>query len=120
MLLSQKDIERLVCVGYNRDQFVRLDKAGYSMLRNKRRRCVFYDVEKQRCKEYSSRPEGCRVYPIILDETKGIVIDDICTAIVTVTSLEKAQKGLRVLKLLKKIDSEATKNAQPPNSNSEI
>ena len=46
---------------------------------------------------------------MIYDETKGITIDDDCHARVSVTEREKAEKGLKVFKLLKKIDDETQK-----------
>jgi Fe-S-cluster containining protein len=54
-----------------------------------------------------NRPSGCRVYPVILDEDKGIVLDDICNSRNTITEKEKNIKGKRVIRLLEKIDNEA-------------
>ncbi len=59
------------------------------------------------CSVYADRPSGCRVYPVILDEEKGIVLDDICDSRNTITEKEKKIKGKRVIKLLEKIDNEA-------------
>jgi hypothetical protein len=44
---------------------------------------------------------------VILDEEKGIVLDDICDSRNTITEEEKKIKGQRVISLLKKIDNEA-------------
>jgi Fe-S-cluster containining protein len=109
MLLSTKDIERLEKKGYNRDFFVRFDTEGYATLRNIQGHCVFYDPEKRRCKVRSLRPVGCRIYPVLYDENKGITVDTICPSRNTVTDKQKAKKGEKVLKLLKKIDAEAKK-----------
>lgn len=110
MLLSKKDILRLEKKGYSAKTFVRLDKDGYAILRNRGGYCVFYDVKQRRCVMYHDRPSGCRVYPVILDEDKGIVVDSICTAKNTITESEKAKKGKQVIKLLKIIDREAEIN----------
>ena len=108
MLLSTADIARLERKGYSREFFTRLDSAGYVTLRNYRGNCVFYDVEKRRCKVHANRPLGCRIYPVIYDETKGvIVVDNICPAQSTVTEEQKVKRGKKVLKLLDKIDVEA-------------
>jgi len=110
MLLSTADITLLERKGYSKELFARLDSAGYFTLRNYRGYCVFYDVKKRRCKVHADRPVGCRIYPVIYDETKGmVVVDSICPAQSTVTEKQKAKKGKKVLKLLKKIDSEAKK-----------
>lgn len=105
MLLSTEDIERLERKGYRKDSFVQFNE-GYPTLRNLQNHCVFYEVENHRCKVYHSRPLGCRLYPVILDEQKGIVVDEICLA--KEKWKEKiAQRGWKVLKLLERIDAEA-------------
>ena len=107
MLLSEKDIDRLVKHGINRNFFVETDAEGYTQLRNREGYCVFYNVKKRRCSVYRYRPLGCRVYPVILDEEKGIILDDICESINTIPDSEKAAKGNQVIRLLERIDSEA-------------
>ncbi len=110
MLLSADDIIRLENKGYSKESFARFNKGGYAILRNRQGYCVFYNVKKRQCDIYADRPAGCRVYPVILDEDKGIVTDDICRARRTITEQEKARKGKRVIKLLEKIDQEAQQN----------
>jgi len=89
------------------DSFVRFDKEGYALLRNRQGCCVFYNTAELRCDVYATRPSGCRVYPVIFDEDKGVVIDQICHAQASISEEEKAKRGKRVINLLKKIDSEA-------------
>ena len=113
MLLCGADIARIEKKGYNKDSFVRFDKEGYALLRNRQGCCVFYNKKERQCDVYASRPSGCRIYPVILDEDKGIVIDEICHAQTTISGTEKAHRGKRVLNLLKKIDAEA-KNRRGP------
>ncbi len=107
MLLSTEDIASLESRGYTKESFVRFDSEGYAMLRNRQGHCVFYNIQERSCGVYTHRPSGCRVYPVIYDEEKGIVVDSICHAQETVANQEKARKGKRVLKILKDIDSEA-------------
>ncbi|HLE75638.1 MAG TPA: YkgJ family cysteine cluster protein [Candidatus Bathyarchaeia archaeon] len=109
MLLANADIERLERKGYSKQFFARFDREGYAKLRNQQGYCVFYDVEKRRCKVHADRPLGCRIYPVVYDEAKGIVVDDVCHAQSTVTEKQKAKRGKKVLKLLEKIDAEAKK-----------
>ena len=62
---------------------------------------------KRGCRIRANRPAGCRVYPVILDEAEGIVIDEICPAKGSFTEKQKAKRGKKVLKLLETIDAEA-------------
>jgi uncharacterized protein len=107
MLLSKKDIKRLMDKGYSQKQFVRYDKQGYATLKNRDGYCVFYDLKNRRCSEYENRPSGCRVYPVIVDEDVGIILDTICESRSTISEQEKCVKGKRVVKLLEIIDAEA-------------
>ena len=107
MLLSKKDIKRLEKKGFSQNQFVNFDKQGYAVLKNRDGYCVFYDRKNHQCSVYTDRPAGCRVYPVILDEEVGIILDDICKSRNSITLSEKNLKGKRVIKLLEIIDSEA-------------
>jgi len=109
MLLSEKDIGRLMKLGFNIDFFVQINQEGYAQLKNRNGYCIFYDSDKHLCTVYASRPSGCRVYPVILDEEKGIVLDNICMSRNTVTKAEKKTKGKAVIGLLERIDCEAEK-----------
>lgn len=111
MLLSKKDILRLEKRGYSKNSFVRYDKEGYAKLKNNKGYCIFYDLKARNCSIYVYRPEGCRVYPVILDAERGIVLDTICQSRNTVTQQEKESKGKKVLNLLKRIDNEALKQS---------
>ncbi len=107
MLLSEKDITRLEKKGFSKNYFVKYEKQGYAQLKNREGYCVFYNPKKRQCNIYADRPSGCRVYPVILDEEKGIVLDDICDSRNTITEKEKKLKGKRVIRLLERIDNEA-------------
>jgi len=107
MLLSKRDIKRLEDKGYPRKQFAKYDKHGYAQLKNREGYCIFYDLSKRSCCVYLDRPSGCRVYPVILDEEKGIILDSICESRHTISDQEKSLKGKKVLQLLAEIDSEA-------------
>ena len=88
MLLSIKDIRRLETKGFSKNYFAKFDKQGYAVLKNRDGYCVFYDLKERQCSVYSDRPSGCRVYPVILDEDKGIVFDDICNSSCSFTEKE--------------------------------
>ncbi|MGE5574903.1 MAG: YkgJ family cysteine cluster protein [Ignavibacteria bacterium] len=107
MLLSIKDIKRLEKKGFCQKLFVQYDRQGYAQLKNLDGYCVFYDLRNRQCSVYLDRPAGCRVYPVILDEEVGIILDDICESRCSITFSEKTLKGKRVIRLLELIDSEA-------------
>jgi Fe-S-cluster containining protein len=109
MLLSKKDIKRLEKKGFSQNQFVNFDDQGYAVLKNREGYCIFYNLKNRQCSVYADRPAGCRVYPVILDEEIGIVLDDICQSRNTITQEEKNLKGRKVIKLLEIIDAEASK-----------
>jgi Fe-S-cluster containining protein len=107
MLLSKEDIKRLEKRGFHKKYFMKTDRDGYAVLKNRNGYCVFYDTEKHRCSIYVDKPEGCGVYPVILDEEIGIIIDEICPEKASITLEEKEAKGKEVVKLLERIDAEA-------------
>jgi Fe-S-cluster containining protein len=107
MLLSKRDMKRLEKIGFSQNLFVVFDKQGYALLRNREGYCFFYDRLNHQCSVYVERPSGCRVYPVILDEDKGIILDSICESRKSITQSEKNLKGKRVIRLLEIIDSEA-------------
>ncbi len=113
MLLSEKDIERLEGKGYRKDFFVVFDKEGYPKLRNLQKHCVFYNVENKHCKVYHSRPLGCRLYPVVYDEEKGIVVDEVCCANGKLEGKQMAKRGWKVLGLLQRIDAETESRRKP-------
>lgn len=108
MLLCKKDIKRLEKKGFCQKQFVNFDKNGYALLKNRGGYCIFYDLKNRKCSIYEDRPSGCRVYPVILDEETGIILDDICQSRNTITLEEKRIKGKKVIRLLEIIDAEAS------------
>lgn len=75
MTLTERDVARLHAAGF-KDIF-RLNTEGDLELRNHDGRCVLLDDG--RCSAYAARPEGCRLYPLILDlQTDRVVRDDFC------------------------------------------
>ena len=74
MPLTRKDVERIKALGFNEGDFsIVVD--GIKRLRNVNGKCFF--LEENRCKIYDYRPEGCRIYPLVLSEG-GVVVDDLC------------------------------------------
>lgn len=107
MMLSNSDVDRLERMGYDRQKFVRYDRRDCVRLKNRGGFCVFYDIEKHRCRIYEHRPLGCRIYPVIYSEQEGIVLDDLCPMKNTVSKIELERKGRSIMELLQRIDTEA-------------
>jgi len=66
MPLSRRDVERLEGRGHDPAEFTMVED-GFTFLANVDSRCFFLDAD-GRCIEYGHRPEGCRLYPLVLDE----------------------------------------------------
>ena len=76
MPLSRSDIRRILKVGYNLKDFAIKTAEGWR-LKNRSGKCVF--LSEKGCEIYPYRPEGCRLYPLVYDETSGIVrFDNLC------------------------------------------
>jgi hypothetical protein len=73
MQLSSSDVACIKDLGFSEDFFA-LRNNGNRELKNASGRCVFHDG--QRCVIYNYRPEGCRLYPAILNEEMGMVVLD--------------------------------------------
>jgi hypothetical protein len=76
MPLTVLDIRRILKKGYKAEYFL-VRKDGERHLRNLEGKCVF--LKKDKCKIYSFRPKGCRLYPLIYDQSKNrVIIDQAC------------------------------------------
>ncbi len=104
MLLLPGDIQRIVRLGYPKEYFTILGDDGFYHLRNVNGHCVFWDSVKMRCKIYSDRPFGCRMYPVIYDlDNNKCVIDRECHLWYTVSQDEFKKKCIAIKKALKSI-----------------
>jgi Fe-S-cluster containining protein len=75
MTLTSDDVVRLTSLGYRR--FYLQNSAGDLQLVNVAGRCVF--LEEGQCTVYDHRPEGCWLYPLVLDvDTDEPVLHDFC------------------------------------------
>ncbi|WP_019176542.1 YkgJ family cysteine cluster protein [Methanomassiliicoccus luminyensis] len=109
MELSRADISRLERRGYRRDDFCYVGVDGIPRLKNAGVWCFFYDPERRRCREYQSRPLGCALYPVNIDEDGAFMIDALCPEGDTLTHQELKLKGKRLKALIATIDAEAKK-----------
>ena len=76
MPLTSSDINRILRLGYRLEDFA-VKVEGEWRLRNIHGKCVFLGDEG--CRIYPYRPLGCRLYPLVYDESSRIVrFDEIC------------------------------------------
>ncbi len=72
MTLTEADVRRLRARGHT--GFWRQTTSGDLQLLNRSGRCVFLTTEG--CSVYDDRPEGCRLYPLVLDTGRDVVRHD--------------------------------------------
>lgn len=78
MPLSEEDLERLGKLGHDPRAFSLASTDGLLCLRNVNGRCYFLAADGL-CTVYDDRPEGCRLYPLVLSEETGeAVLDHDC------------------------------------------
>jgi len=76
MPLSRLDINRILKMGYQLEDFAIKTEEGWR-LKNSSGRCFF--LSEGGCKIYPYRPEGCRLYPLVYDEDlKKAALDHLC------------------------------------------
>ncbi|RLE72468.1 MAG: YkgJ family cysteine cluster protein [Thermoprotei archaeon] len=95
MILLRSDIERIKSLGYDESFFVR-EIYGYKVLKNANGHCVFYNPLTKKCRIYPARPIGCRLYPIIYDEERGVTVDSYCPLANTVTK-DELRRASRII-----------------------
>jgi len=75
MTLTEAEVGRLEAAGFF--GFTRENRDGDLELVNSNGRCVF--LEGRNCGVYDLRPDGCRLYPLVLDIGSGrVVLDEFC------------------------------------------
>jgi Fe-S-cluster containining protein len=75
MTLTADDVRRISSLG-RRDFYMEMED-GYLQLRNRDGHCIF--LEGGHCVIYDHRPEGCTLYPMIVDvEDWTVIMHDYC------------------------------------------
>ncbi len=75
MTLTEAEVARLEAAGFS--GFTRENRDGDLELVNSNGRCLFLDGRD--CGVYDLRPDGCRLYPLVLDVGSGrVVLDEFC------------------------------------------
>ncbi|HET6404060.1 MAG TPA: YkgJ family cysteine cluster protein [Candidatus Thermoplasmatota archaeon] len=84
MPLTEDDIRRLEALGHDRAAFVAWSAEGTAQLATRApddaaapgRPCFF--LKANACSVYADRPQGCRIYPLVLNEHGRLLRDDEC------------------------------------------
>lgn len=105
MELSNRDVRRLVRAGYRPEDFIVVCD-GVPRLKNVNGWCYFYSLADKRCRVYKIRPLGCRLYPVVYVDGKGVVLDDLCPMRHTVSDVEFKRKAKILMRLLEEIYGE--------------
>lgn len=79
MPVTLADIERITARGFRLSEFTLDGGDGWLRLRNMEDHRCFFLSDGGRCRIHDVKPEGCRLYPFIYDESNGEVFrDDFC------------------------------------------
>ena len=93
MTLTNEDIRRIRDLGHEDFYF---ENDGYYQLKNVDGHCIF--LKKGRCSIYSSRPEGCLHYPLMLNlDNDRVIVHDFCPHIEGFEMTDKDRKTLKAL-----------------------
>lgn len=104
MTLTEDDVRRLEAAGHR--DFCRVNDDGDLELVNRGGRCVF--LADGRCRVYDLRPEGCRLYPLVLNLPSGRVVrDELCPH-----RLEFPVTGERAARLRRSVELERDEAAR--------
>lgn len=83
MPLTDDDISRLEALGHARAAFVTWSAEGTAQLATvdasegmPGRPCFF--LKENQCSVYAERPQGCRIYPLVLNERSRLMRDEDC------------------------------------------
>ena len=102
MILSSNDIQNIVECGYKKEDFCFTDDEGYTRLKNIGGNCFF--LQDNKCIIYSSRPQGCKFYPIIFDLDKNKAVVDLeCPLAESISSKTVTTFTKDLRKLIRKI-----------------
>jgi uncharacterized protein len=95
MLLTPQDIARIEALGHARATFSKQGSLGIQ-LKNTQGHCVF--LRAGHCQIYDARPIGCRLYPVVYEQTSGeAILDDACPRHTDFQLTPETRKQLKTL-----------------------
>jgi len=102
MILSSNDVQSIIECGYKEEDFCFIDEEGYTRLKNIDGNCFF--LRDNKCIIYSSRPQGCKFYPIIFDlDNNKAIVDPECPLAESISSKTVATFTKDLRKFIRKI-----------------
>lgn len=112
MPLTEEDLGRLLATGRAPEEVSVTAADGALRLRNSGDgRCAVLGPD-GRCSAYEARPEGCTLYPLVLDEASGdVVVDQVCPHAGAVEHSRRDEDRVRAL--LVRIERERRSRAGP-------
>ncbi len=111
MILSSEDAQTIMDCGYDKNDFSFVDEEGFIRLKNVDGVCFF--LRDNKCIIYSSRPQGCKFYPIIFDLDKNrAIVDPDCPLAESISSKTVSIFNKDLKKLIRKIIQEKEKSSE--------
>ncbi len=114
MLLTCTDILRISRLGFQKSFFV-TEKDGELLLKNAEGRCIFHNGSS--CKIYRYRPEGCELYPVVLDMDRNEVTLDLECPYRTMFQVQP-RISRRVVRLVRRLNTERNDQLRDTSRNS--
>lgn len=115
MPVTEDDVARLVALGHDRAAFTTVGAEGWLHLATVEpaegmpgRPCYF--LKDGACSVYAARPQGCRIYPIVLNESSRLVRDEDCPHRAEFPVDPAAKR--RIQRILSALDREARSRAR--------
>ncbi len=105
MPLSKEDILNIEKLGYKREEFVEM-RNGIPRLKNVNGHCVFLDVSTGKCTIYTTRPTGCKLYPLIFVKGIGVQLDPLCPKSEYINRELVSRLIPRLIEFLRKLEKE--------------
>ncbi len=111
MMLSSEDVQVIIDCGYRKIDFCFVDEEGFTRLKNINGVCFF--LRDNKCIIYSSRPQGCKFYPIIFDLDKNnAIVDPDCPLAKSISSKIASTFNNDLKKLIRKIIEERENSSE--------
>lgn len=111
MILSSEEVQIIIDCGYDKEDFCYVDEEGFIRLKNVNGICFF--LRDNKCIIYSSRPQGCKFYPIIFDlDTNKAIVDPDCPLAVSISSKTISTFNKDLKKFIRKIMEERENSSE--------
>lgn len=108
MSLTQQDIRQIIKAGYQPSSFIIHDEREWRLTNQQEHGpCVF--LENKKCQIYENRPAGCRIYPLVFNETLIQAVVDVLCPFSNEFQITDVDRG-NLFALIKQLDNESQQN----------